>query len=242
MSDRQKEQDFKFHWGFLLVSIAIGFGLRFANLDAKPPSSIEISTLGFSLGHGFLEIPLDRAIALKTLLTPLQFESTTNSSDVIGRLLNESNHPPFYFVLTHLWLKLFSTEGETASLWAARSLSALFGVASIPAMFGLGWLAFRSRIVAHIAAALMAVSPYGIYLAQEARHYTLSILWIIASLCCLVEAMRRIEAKARGLLGTREEGFDEGRGQRAEGKNLEENLNSYQAGYGESQIHQRTHH
>jgi len=42
-----------------------------------------------------------------------------------------------------------------------------------------GW--FRSRLVGQIAAAMMAVSPYGIYLAQEARHYTLAILLIIAS-------------------------------------------------------------
>lgn len=38
----------------------------------------------------------------------------------------------------------------------------------------------------------MAVSPFGIYLAQEARHYTLAILLIIASLCCLVIATRII--------------------------------------------------
>ncbi|NJR57777.1 MAG: glycosyltransferase [Cyanobacteria bacterium CRU_2_1] len=73
-----------------------------------------------------------------------------------------------------------------------RSLSALFGVASIPAAFGLGHFAFRSLVVGQIAAALMAVSPFGIYLAQEARHYTLPILWIIASLTCLIAAARTI--------------------------------------------------
>jgi uncharacterized membrane protein len=82
-----------------------------------------------------------------------------------------------------------------ASLWAARSLSAIFGAASIPAMFGFGWLAFRSRLVGQMAAAMMAVSPYGIYLAQEARHYTLAILLIIASLSCLVIATRTIHRR-----------------------------------------------
>ena len=66
-----------------------------------------------------------------------------------------------------------------------RSLSAIFGVTTIPAIFGLGWLAF-SPLVGQIAAALMAISPYGIYLAQESRHYTLTILWIIASMTCLI--------------------------------------------------------
>jgi len=49
---------------------------------------------------------------------------------------------PVYFVLTHLWMKLFPTEGGLVTLWAARSLSAILGAASIPAIFGMGWLVF----------------------------------------------------------------------------------------------------
>lgn len=180
------------HILLLLSWLAIGISLRFTNLEGKSPSSIEISTLGFSLGHGFLQVPLDRVISLDRLLLPLRFDATTTPSDVMQHLMNESNHPPLYFVLTHLWLKLFLHNGELASLWIGRSLSAILGAASIPAMFGLGWLAFRSLLVAQIAAALMAVSPYGIYLAQEARHYTLTILWIVASLSCLIVAVRCI--------------------------------------------------
>jgi len=50
-----------------------------------------------------------------------------------------------------------------------RSLSAILGAASIPAIFGMGWLVFALGSWS-IAAAMMAVSPYGIYLAQEARY------------------------------------------------------------------------
>jgi uncharacterized membrane protein len=79
------------------------------------------------------------------------------------------------------------------SLWGARSLAAIFGAVSIPAIYGLSWLAFRSRLVSHLAAAMMAISPYGIFLAQEARHYTLAILWVIASFACLVVTARHIQ-------------------------------------------------
>ncbi|MBE9040458.1 hypothetical protein IQ235_06600, partial [Oscillatoriales cyanobacterium LEGE 11467] len=48
------------------------------------------------------------------------------------------------------------------------------------------------RAVAHLAAFLVAVSPFAIYLAREARHYTLAILLIIASMCCLVKAARAV--------------------------------------------------
>jgi uncharacterized membrane protein len=40
---------------------------------------------------------------------------------------------------------------------------------------------------------MMAVSPYGVFLAQEARHYTLAVLWVIGSLTCLVIATRHIQ-------------------------------------------------
>jgi uncharacterized membrane protein len=176
----------------LLLWIAIGTVLRFGRLTSRGPWADEFSTMIFSLGHSFQTVPLDRAIALNDLLQPLQPDPTTGIGDVIHHLLTESNHPPLYFVLSHLWLNLFPTEGGIVSIWAARSLPALFGVASIPAMFGLGYLAFRSRLVGQMAAAMMAISPFGIFLAQEARHYTLPTLFAIASLCCLIVAARAI--------------------------------------------------
>jgi uncharacterized membrane protein len=185
----------KFQWGdslLLLIWIILGLGLRFTNLAEKSASSTEISTLGFSLGNGFLGVPLNQLISLDTLLSPLQFTSNTNPTDVINRLMGESNHPPLYFILTHFWLQLFSQPGEIVSLEIGRSLSAILGTIAIPAIFCLGRLAFHSRSIAHISAALMTVSPYAIYLSQEARHYTLTILWLIASLGCLVIAAKSI--------------------------------------------------
>lgn len=182
-----------FHFLLLLVWIAIGTGLRFTHLASKPPWSDEFATLVFSLGHSFRTVPLNQAIALDTLLMPLQPDVESSIGGVIHHLMTESTHPPIYFVLTHLWLKLFPADGGIVSLWAARSLSAFLGAASIPAMFGFGWFAFRSRLVGQMVAAMMAVSPFGIYLAQEARHYTLAILFLIASMCCLVMATRCIQ-------------------------------------------------
>lgn len=177
----------------LLVWIAIAAGLRFTYLAGKPPWSDEFATLVFTLGNSFRSVPLDQVITLDTLLAPLKPNSSASINSVINNLITESNHPPLYFVLTHLWLKLFPGHGELVSLWVARSWSVLLGVISIPAMFGLGWLGFRSSLVGHFAAALMAVSPYGIYLAQEARHYTLGILLVIASVSCLVYATRSLQ-------------------------------------------------
>ncbi|ALF56267.1 glycosyltransferase [Nostoc piscinale CENA21] len=182
-----------FHPLLLLLWLIIGLGLRLTNLTAKPPWTDEFSTLVFSLGNSFLPVPLDQAIAPDILLQPLQPQASDTIQDVWTHLSHETNHPPLYFFLAHWWMQLFPTQQGLVSLWGARSLAAIFGAISIPAIYGLGWLTFRSRLIAHIAAAIMAVSPYAIFLAQEARHYTLAILWVIASLACFIIATRHIQ-------------------------------------------------
>ena len=184
------------HLGLILFWLAVGMGLRFTNLDSKPPWADEWATLVFSLGHGFRGVPLDQIISLDTLLLPVQMDSTTQAGDVVRSLMQESTHPPLYFILTHQWLKLFSPQSGLVSIVQARSLSALFGVLGIPAIFGCSWLLCRSLVVSQIAAGLMAVSPYAIYLAQETRHYTLAILWVMASLSCLIITVRYLEKNA----------------------------------------------
>ncbi|WP_449417598.1 glycosyltransferase family 39 protein [Phormidium nigroviride] len=190
--------DFKLdalHWVLLFAWTAIAAMLRFANLDSKPLWTDEFSTLVFSLGNSFQGVPLDRGIPLEVLLEPLKPHPGATVGDAIARLLTESNHPPVYFALAHWWMQMFAPVQGYASLWGARSLAAFLGVVSVPAIYGLGCLAFRSRLVGQLAAAMMAVSPYSIYLAQEARHYTLAILLVIASLSCLVMATRYVEKR-----------------------------------------------
>lgn len=175
----------------LLLWIVIGAILRFTNLTAKPLWIDEFATLVFSLGNSFQTVPLNQTISVDTLLQPLQLHQDQVIGDVINSLLTEDTHPPLYFVLAHLWVKLFSSEGELVSLFAERSFSAFLGVISIPCTYLLARFSFCSQIVGQLAAAMMAISPFGISLAQEARHYTLGILWVIASLACLVIAIKQ---------------------------------------------------
>ncbi|MGF1515968.1 MAG: hypothetical protein ACFB5Z_20045 [Elainellaceae cyanobacterium] len=174
---------------------AIAVGLRLQQLNAKPLWADEISTLAFSLGHGFGGVPLGQLIMADKLLQPLQVDGATTATDAAQSLLAESNHPPLFFMLMHTWLQLTHADGSTVGLAAARSLSALIGGLLTPLAYGLALLALRSPVAAQMAAALMALSPFGLYLSQEARHYTLALLWIAASLCCLADGLRRM---ARG--------------------------------------------
>lgn len=176
----------------LLLWVAIAITLRFVRLASLPPWTDECATIVFSLGNSFHTVPLNEIISSDILLQPLQVNPANGINAVIKELLTESTHPPVYFTLAHFWMKLFSPTGEIASIWLARSLSAVFGVLSIPAMFCFGYLAFRSTLVGQMAAAMMAVSPYIVFLGREARHYTLVMLLVIASLSFCVKAIQSI--------------------------------------------------
>lgn len=192
-----------FHPLLLLFWITIGSVLRFTNLTLKSPWTDEFATIVFSLGNSYQTLPLDQSISLSTLLQPLEFNPQSGASAVIHHLFTEDHHPPLYFVLANWWMRLFSfglqafdgtsLQDSDLVIWGMRSLPALFGIVSIPLIYGLSWVGFRSRLVAQLAAAIMAVSPYGVFLAQEARHYTLAILWVMASLCCLVIAIQHLQ-------------------------------------------------
>ncbi len=188
--------DRQLHGLLLLGWMLIGAIVRFSYLNSKPPWTDEFSTLVFSLGHSFRTVPLNQIISTDTLLEPLRVAPVGTVRDVVQYLMSESTHPPVYFVLSHWWLQLFpALPSGLVSLWVGRSLPALIGVLTIPAVFWLAWLAFGSGLVGQLAAGMMAVSPYGVFLAQDARHYTLAILLVTLSLACLVVATRAMRER-----------------------------------------------
>lgn len=176
----------------LALWILIGVVLRFNELTSKSPWTDEFATLVFSLGNHFNLLPLNQIISAETLLKPLEFNAETNVNDVVNLLLNEDNHPPLYFALFHLWLKLFPSSGDYINLWASRAFPALFGVLVIPVAYLVGKFVFRSTVIANFAALLIAVSPYHIFLSQEARHYTFGVLFVSLSLGCFLKATQAL--------------------------------------------------
>ncbi|MEM6500908.1 MAG: hypothetical protein AAF685_03605 [Cyanobacteria bacterium P01_C01_bin.89] len=177
---------------WIIVAITmLGAALRTWQLADHPLWSDEFATLVFSLGHGFADIPLDQPITGNRLLEALTVQDALGAGATWDRLLSESNHPPLYFLLSNRWIHLWQGSGQLVNLGVARSLPALFGVLAIPGTYALMKLASgRNKVLPLIAALLMAVSPFGIYLSQETRHYTLGLVWGIASLGCWVIFLR----------------------------------------------------
>jgi 4-amino-4-deoxy-L-arabinose transferase-like glycosyltransferase len=96
---------------------------------------------------------------------------------------SESN-PPLYYVLAWGWAKAFGT-GEIG----VRSLSALFGAATVPIAYLIG-RELASRRAGLVGAAIVAVNPMLIWYSQEARSYALLVFFGAVSLLFFVRALR----------------------------------------------------
>ena len=89
--------------------------------------------------------------------------------EMLEWLVRIDQHPPLYYTLLHIWMGL----GDTVA--HVRTLSALFGTLTIPAVYLTGHRLADGK-VGLLAALLLAVSPFHVRFAQEARMYALLAL------------------------------------------------------------------
>jgi uncharacterized membrane protein len=183
------------HYVLLTFALVLGLLLRFWHLDLKPLWLDEVVTWVFSTGHRYEDIPTSGLMPLENLWTELTWQP--QSCQNIAQSINEqSTHPPLFFCGMHSWMGLWRSSGQSI-LWQLRSLPALTGTVTIAAIYGLARVAY-SRHIGLIAAGLMAVSPFAVYLSQEARHYTLPMLLITLSLIPMVQFCQGMQEKHRG--------------------------------------------
>lgn len=112
------------------------------------------------------------------------FSVVVASRNSFGYLLFElptsDPHPPLYNVFLKAWMAAFGT-----SEVSVRFPSALFGVGSIVAGYYLADELFDRR-TALVASVLLAVSPFQVWYAQEARAYTMLVFFTLVSTYALV--------------------------------------------------------
>ena len=105
-----------------------------------------------------------------------------------GGMLDGVRHtestPPLYYALAWLWERVVGWHEV-----GLRSLSAVFGVATVPAAYAAARELFSER-AGLVAAGLFAVSPYFVWYSQEARAYSLLVLLCTLSLLYFVRAER----------------------------------------------------
>lgn len=94
-------------------------------------------------------------------------------------------HPPLFHTLLHFWMVAFGR----AEL-VVRLFSVMWGLAAIPLVY---WAAraFYDRRTALIATAVIALSPFFIWYAQEARMYTMMLVFAMLSTGAMWRALER---------------------------------------------------
>lgn len=192
-------------WGWLrilvVVSIVLGVFFRFYNLEKKVYWFDETMTSLRVSGHTQKEMIQQvydgEAIAVSDLLQRYQYPNSEKTlSDTFNALAGNPEHSPLYYLLARFWLQTFGN-----SIATIRSLSAVISLFAFPCAYWLCWELFGSSAVGWMLVALIAISPFHVLYAQEAREYSLWAVTILLSSAALLRAMRRQNFSSWGFYG-----------------------------------------
>jgi uncharacterized membrane protein len=182
--------------GLALVAIVAGAAaLRFWRLDARPLSPDEMLTVLIAIGRSYTDIPIGEVWPLARLpeiLTPVYGRSWADIWRTLADPGMHHAHPPLFYWLVYEWVE-WSRPTSATLVTSARTLSAVFGAAGVAAMYGLTRSVFSTR-AGVMAALLMAISPLALEMSQDARNYTLPLVFVIAALWVWVSIVRRLAA------------------------------------------------
>lgn len=174
----------------LIVSILVlGIFFRFFHLDRKVYWYDEVFTslriFGYTEAEVVQQVSTRNTVSVADL-QQYQYASARNLSDTIKSLATEDfQHPPIYYAIAHFWIKLFGD-----SIAVIRILSAFISLLVFPCIYWLCRELFPSPLVAWFSMALVAVSPFHVLMAQEARQYSLWTVEILLSSALLLQAIR----------------------------------------------------
>lgn len=176
---------------FLLIgALVAGIFFRFVNLDRKvywldeTYTSLRIS--GYTTPEAVQDLFDGRVLGLDELQKYQRFNPDKHWTDTVRSLVVDSpQHPPFYFLMVRQWVQGFGN-----SVTAIRSLSAVISLLVFPAVYWLCRELFADARSGWLAIGLIAISPFHVLYAQEARQYSLWTVTILLSTAALLRAMR----------------------------------------------------
>ncbi|MBU7587091.1 MAG: glycosyltransferase family 39 protein [Nostoc sp. TH1S01] len=176
---------------FVIFLLLLGIYFRFVNLDQKVYWTDEVYTSLWLSGHPSTEI-IDKfyhgeIVNVGILQQYQQVNPAQGISSAIKRLaVEDSQHPPLYYILAWLWSAWFGS-----SVGTIRSLSAIISVLSLISIYYLCRELFALPLTRWMAVSLIAISPFHVLYAQEAREYSLWTLTIIIANYAILLALRK---------------------------------------------------
>ncbi|WP_066426780.1 glycosyltransferase family 39 protein [Anabaena sp. 4-3] len=174
----------------IIIILVLSFTFRFINLDQKSYWDDEAFTALRISGYTEYEVVEKVSSVERVSVTDLsQYQSLNaekNLIDTISSLaLEEAQHPPLYYVMARFWMQWFGN-----SMVSIRALAAVISLLALPSIYWLCVELFGSSGIAWLAVQLLAISPFQVLYAQEAREYSLWIVTILLSSASLLKAIR----------------------------------------------------
>ncbi len=174
---------------FIILLLVLGVFFRFVHLDRKVYWGDEAYTSLRIAGYKWTDLApvLDgREIGIEDLQKYQRTNSERGLIDTIDSLaVEDPHHPPLYYVIGRFWMQWFGN-----SVAVIRSSSALISLLVFPCTYWLCLELFESSLTGWVAIALLAISPFHLLYAQEAREYSLWTVTILLSSAALLRAMR----------------------------------------------------
>lgn len=174
----------------IAILLILGIFFRFINLDRKvywhDETLTSLTNSGYTRAEMLQQDFNGRVMEKKDLQKYQRTNAEKSVIDTIQSLaIDFPEHSPLYYVMSRLWVQLFGN-----SVAVTRSLSATISLLAFPCMYWLCLELFNLRLVGLIAVALLAISPFHVLYAQEAREYSLWTVTILLSSAALLRAMR----------------------------------------------------
>jgi uncharacterized membrane protein len=174
----------------LVILLVLGIVFRFVNLDRKIYWMDEVYTSlrisGYTEAEVVQQLLEGQILSLQDLHKYQQLNSEKSIVNTVRGLAKEEPQlSPLYFILVRFWTQVFGD-----SVAAVRSFSAFLSLLVFPCIYWLCLELFETSLVGWLACALLAVSPFQLVYAQEARQYSLWTVAILLSSASLLGAIR----------------------------------------------------
>jgi uncharacterized membrane protein len=184
-------RDIRLRW-LIAILLTLGIFFRFANIDKKiyglDESYTSLRISGYTEAELVQDLSKTRIIDANYLKKYQQVNTQrTFQGTIQGLSSEEPQHPPLYYVTARFWAQWLGD-----SVTANRILPAIVSLLAFPSIYWLCLELFESPLTGWLAVALLAVSPFHLVYAQEARQYS---LWAVITLLSSASLLRAIRLK-----------------------------------------------
>jgi uncharacterized membrane protein len=173
----------------VIIILLISILFRFTNLDQKVYWVDEVHTSlrasGYTRNDFIEQIPKNQVIGIEDLQRFQCIRPNTGLPETI-KALKSAEHSPLYYLMARFSLELFNCSPTTT-----RGLAAVISLLEYPLIYWLSLELFSSPLTAWLSVALLAVSPFHLLYAQEAREYSLLTVAILFSSAAILWSIRQ---------------------------------------------------